>query len=149
VITFTIPGAEELVCSGKKTQTLRLTERRGDICPGDSLGLAVWLGKPRQKGSHREEFMEVICTELVGPFTFHLQHEACPVYIRRGPTLCFGKLSPTEKAELARRDGFGSFAALVEVLRGFYGRHPVELVAIRWLAPRLPRGSASDCREAK
>lgn len=138
-ITFTVDNAERLILSGEKTQTLRRAKQHRAILPNNILGLFAWSGRPRQKGSRLKEIAEIRCEEVAGPFSFHLHHEPCPVYTRRRPSLCFQELSPSEKEDLARRDGFEMFEDLVEALRGFYGREAVQLVAIRWKQPE-PEG---------
>lgn len=130
-LTFSIPNARELILSGKKTQTLRLTNHRGTIEAGDPLVLEEWIGKPRAKGSKRRIIMRATCSETK-EYVVRLEMEVGRVFARTGAAGELLMLSQDEHIRLARRDGFDSWAELVEVLREFYGERPVEMVAIRW-----------------
>lgn len=140
-IAFTTSGARDKIIVGRKWQTLRLAERRGDIKIGDELVLKEWIGRPRRRGSRLRGIAAVRCTQAVGPYVFRLEREGCPVYIREPEAFALVKLSLQTRAALALADGYDTWGDLVRVLRGFYGRRPMELVGIRW---RPLSGSADN-----
>jgi len=97
----------ELVRSGEKKQTIRLSAR---CKPGDELSLRKWTGKPYR--SKQETLRNSVCTRVQ------------EVQIYEGPS--------TETSEmLARADGFSSHAEMQAWFNNTHGL-PFEGQQIEW-----------------
>jgi hypothetical protein len=113
------------ILSGDKTHTIRATRAHPDK-PGNTLHLYTGL---RQKGARL--LMRVTCTKvenikiekIAGPFSGATWYE-----VRIGESL----LDNSEREQLARRDGFADFRAM---MRFWEGRLPFEGHIIHWRKP--------------
>ena len=96
---------EPMILNGRKRSTIR---RRAHAKPGQPLSLRVWSGKPYR--SKQRLLCEVNCTAVMS------------VTIARSGIIMNGlSLSGMAVEELARRDGFTSWSALLEWFNGVHG----------------------------
>lgn len=116
------PCFEDRVRDGRKTQTIRAERKRAPVAPGDKLSLRAWLGQAYR--SKQRELLESVC-ESVTPILIFWDHLGWII------TLNGMRLSDEECALLARADGFGSTAEMIQWFEGGSGL-PFEGVVITW-----------------